>query len=72
MKILYSVLLSLVVLAKLAVSRFQMIWVWVDGAPIDDELMFRIEGPDEEEPEEDYDELERAAAKLPDEPEEDD
>lgn len=31
----------LVVLAKLAVSRFQMIWVWVDGAPIDDELMFR-------------------------------
>ena len=32
---------ALVVLAKLAVSRFQMIWVWVDGAPIDDELMFR-------------------------------
>ena len=31
----------LVVLAKLAVSRFQMIWVWVDGAPIDDELMLR-------------------------------
>ena len=32
---------ALVVLAKVAVSRFQMIWVWVDGAPIDDELMFR-------------------------------
>ena len=32
---------ALLVLAKLALSRFQMIWVWVDGAPIDDELMFR-------------------------------
>ena len=48
-------------------SRF----AWMEDF-IDDELMFRIEGPDEEEPEEDYDELERAAAKLPDEPEEDD
>ena len=48
-------------------SRF----AWMEDF-IDDDLMFRIEGPDEEEPEEDYDELERAAAKLPDEPEEDD
>ena len=48
-------------------SRF----AWMEDF-IDDDLMFRIEGPDEEEPEEDYDELERAAAKLPVEPEEDD
>ena len=37
----FWIAVALVVLAKLAVSRFQMIWVWVDGAPIDDELMFR-------------------------------
>ena len=37
----FWIAVALVVLAKVAVSRFQMIWVWVDGAPIDDELMFR-------------------------------
>lgn len=47
-------------------SRF----AWMEDF-IDDDLMFRIEGPDEEEPEEDYDELERAAANLPDDPDED-
>lgn len=32
---------ALVVLVKLALSRFQMFYVWVGGAPLDDELMFR-------------------------------
>ena len=32
---------ALVVLAKVVLSRFQMIYVWVGGAPVDDEVMFR-------------------------------
>ena len=34
-------LVALVVLVKSLMSRFQMLYVWVDGAPLDDELMFR-------------------------------
>lgn len=33
-------LVALVVLAKLALVHFQCIWTWIDGAPLDDELMF--------------------------------
>lgn len=32
---------GLTVLAKVIFSQFQMIYIWIDGAPIDDELMFR-------------------------------
>lgn len=31
----------LVVLAKMFLSQFQMVYIWIDGAPLDDELMFR-------------------------------
>lgn len=31
----------LVTLAKVVLSRFQLVYTWIDGAPIDDELMFR-------------------------------
>lgn len=36
----FWVLVVLVVLIKLVMSRFQMVYVWVGGAPLDDELMF--------------------------------
>lgn len=32
---------ALTVLAKVLLSQFQMVYIWIDGAPIDDELMFR-------------------------------
>lgn len=32
---------ALVVLAKVVLSRFQMVYTWIGGAPLDDELMFR-------------------------------
>ena len=34
-------LVALVVLVKLLMTRFQTVYVWVGGAPLDDELMFR-------------------------------
>ncbi len=34
-------LAALVVLVKVVLTRFQMVYVWVGGAPLDDELMFR-------------------------------
>ena len=37
----FWVLVALVVLAKLLMTRFQTVYVWVGGAPLDDELMFR-------------------------------
>lgn len=37
----FWVLVVLVVLVKLLMTRFQMAYVWVGGAPLDDELMFR-------------------------------
>lgn len=37
----FWVLVALVVLVKLVMTRFQMVYVWVGGAPLDDELMFR-------------------------------
>lgn len=37
----FWVLVALVVLVKLLMTRFQMAYVWVGGAPLDDELMFR-------------------------------
>lgn len=36
----FWVLVVLVVLVKLVMTRFQMVYVWVGGAPLDDELMF--------------------------------
>ena len=36
----FWVLVVLVVLVKLLLTRFQMVWTWIDGAPLDDELMF--------------------------------
>lgn len=36
----FWVLVVLVVLVKLVITRFQMVYVWVGGAPLDDELMF--------------------------------
>ena len=36
----FWVLVALVVLAKLLMTRFQTVYVWVGGAPLDDELMF--------------------------------
>lgn len=36
----FWVLAVLVVLVKLVMTRFQMVYVWVGGAPLDDELMF--------------------------------
>lgn len=37
----FWVLVALVVLVKLLMARFQTVYVWVGGAPLDDELMFR-------------------------------
>ncbi|WP_370829161.1 hypothetical protein [Fournierella massiliensis] len=37
----FWVLVALVVLVKLLMTRFQTVYVWVGGAPLDDELMFR-------------------------------
>ncbi len=37
----FWLLVVLAVLAKVILSRFQMVYTWIDGAPIDDELMFR-------------------------------
>lgn len=37
----FWVLTALVVLIKLVMTRFQTVYVWVGGAPLDDELMFR-------------------------------
>lgn len=37
----FWITVALVVLAKVVLSRFQMVYTWIDGAPIDDELMFR-------------------------------
>lgn len=36
----FWVLVALTVLAKLVLVHFQCIWTWIDGAPLDDELMF--------------------------------
>ena len=36
----FWVLVVLVVLVKLVMTRFQTVYVWVGGAPLDDELMF--------------------------------
>lgn len=36
----FWVLVTLAVLAKLVLVHFQCIWTWIDGAPLDDELMF--------------------------------
>ena len=36
----FWVLVVLAVLAKLVLVHFQCIWTWIDGAPLDDELMF--------------------------------
>ena len=36
----FWVLVALVVLVKLLMTRFQTVYVWVGGAPLDDELMF--------------------------------
>lgn len=37
----FWVLVALVVLVKILMTRFQTVYVWVGGAPLDDELMFR-------------------------------
>lgn len=37
----FWVLVALVVLVKLLMTLFQTVYVWVGGAPLDDELMFR-------------------------------
>lgn len=36
----FWVLVGFVVVLKVVLSRFQMFYTWIDGAPIDDELMF--------------------------------
>lgn len=36
----FWVLVALVVLVKILMTRFQTVYVWVGGAPLDDELMF--------------------------------
>lgn len=37
----FWLLVAAAVLVKVLLSRFQMVYTWIDGAPIDDELMFR-------------------------------
>lgn len=37
----FWLLVAAMVLCKLAVSHFQMVYIWIGGAPVDDELMFR-------------------------------
>ena len=38
---LFWVLVVLITLVKMGMTRFQMVYTWIDGAPLDDELMFR-------------------------------
>ena len=37
----FWIIVVLVTLLKMLLSRFQMVYTWIGGAPIDDELMFR-------------------------------